>query len=212
MTKYEYKSKSDLDYGTVVSKKRAGSKKWVKNSYDYKIRKRKDGSQYTYGIKTNINGLETETIYSECCGLPLKIRRGKHVTTFTYKDGKGKICFAQTIPLERSPNNFVRKPSRLFVTFRKSEKIKDEVSVTSGHEYKASTVKATSGKNEFSMFSQGNFAGLIDREEEASLIKTMKKASRLSVVAKAKNGRQTKDLYSMMGFTKAYNAAKKNCA
>ena len=71
---------------------------------------------------------------------------------------------------------------------------------------------ATSGKNEFSMFSQGNFAWLIDREEEASLIKTMKKASRLSVSATAINGSQTKDLYSMMGFTKAYNAAKKNCA
>ena len=114
--------------------------------------------------------------------------------------------------MERSPNNFVRKPSRLFVTFRSSEKIKDEISVTSGHEYKSASVTATSGKNEFSMFSQGNFAWLIDREEEASLIKTMKKASRLSVLAKANNGRQTKDLYSMMGFTKAYNAAKKNCA
>ena len=114
--------------------------------------------------------------------------------------------------MERSPNNFVRKPSRLFVTFRKSEKIKDEVSVTSGHEYKSASVTATSGKNEFSMFSQGNFAWLIDREEEANLIKTMKKASRLSILAKANNGRQTKDLYSMMGFTKAYNAAKKNCA
>ena len=40
----------------------------------------------------------------------------------------------------------------------------------------------------------------------------MKKASRLSILAKANNGRQTKDLYSMMGFTKAYNTAKKNCA
>ena len=40
----------------------------------------------------------------------------------------------------------------------------------------------------------------------------MKKASKLSVNAKAKNGSGTKDLYSMMGFTKAYNAAKKSCA
>ena len=45
----------------------------------------------------------------------------------------------------------------------------------------------------------------------ANLIKTMKKASRLSILAKANNGRQTKDLYSMMGFTKAYNTAKKSC-
>ena len=35
---------------------------------------------------------------------------------------------------------------RLFVTFRPSEDIKDEVSITSGHDYKSSTVTASSGK------------------------------------------------------------------
>ena len=34
------------------------------------------------------------------------------------------------------------------------------------------------------MFSKGSFAWLIDTEEEANLIKTMKKASRLSILAK----------------------------
>ena len=123
--------------------------------------------------------------------------------------GKGKICFAQTAPLERSPKTFKREPSRLFVTFRKAEKIKNEISVTSGHMFKPSSVVAKSGKNEFAFFSQGNFAWLIDGEEEFNLIKTMKKASKLSVSAKTTTGSQTKDLYSMMGFTKAYNTAKK---
>ena len=154
-------------------------------------------------------GFLSSTIFAE---EPKRIGKYKNWETFVYSDGKGKVCFAQTIPLERAPKNFKREASRLFVTFRKSEKIKDEVSVTSGHEYKSASVTATSGKNEFSMFSQGNFAWLIDREEEASLIKTMKKASKLSVTATAKNGSQTKDLYSMMGFTKAYNAARKSCA
>ena len=93
-----------------------------------------------------------------------------------------------------------------------SENIKNELSVTSGHIYKQSTVVAKSGKNEFAFFSQGNFAWLIDGEEEYNLIKTMKKASKLSVSAKTNGGDNTKDLYSMMGFTKAYNTAKKSCA
>ena len=42
--------------------------------------------------------------------------------------------------------------SRLFVTFRKKEKIKNEISITSGHIYKQSSVIAKSGKNEFSFF------------------------------------------------------------
>ena len=143
---------------------------------------------------------------------PKSVGKYKNWETFVYTDSKGKVCFAQTIPLERAPKNFKRQPSRLFVTFRKSEKIKNEISVTSGHEYKTASVTAKTGKNEFSFFSQGNFAWLLDGEEEYNLIKTMKKASKLSVNAVAKNGSQTKDLYSMMGFTKAYNAARKSCA
>ena len=143
---------------------------------------------------------------------PKSVGKYKNWETFIYTDGKGKVCFAQTKPLERAPKNFKREPSRLFVTFRKSEKIKNEISVTSGHEYKSASVTAKTGKNEFSFFSQGNFAWLLDGEEEYNLIKTMKKASKLSINATAKNGSKTKDLYSMMGFTKAYNAARKSCA
>ena len=143
---------------------------------------------------------------------PKSIGKYKSWEAFTYNDSKGKICFAQTIPLDRAPKNLKRDPSRLFVTFRKNEKIKNELSVTSGHMYKKSSVIAKSGKNEFLFFSQGNFAWLIDGEEEFNLIKTMKRASKLSVTARTSTGTETKDMYSMMGFTKAYNTARKSCA
>ncbi len=143
---------------------------------------------------------------------PKSIGKYKSWEAFTYNGSDGKICFAQTIPLDRAPKNLKRDPSRLFVTFRKNEKIKNELSVTSGHMYKKSSVMAKSGKNEFLFFSQGNFAWLIDGEEEFNLIKTMKRASKLSVTARTSTGTETKDMYSMMGFTKAYNTARKSCA
>ncbi len=143
---------------------------------------------------------------------PKSIGKYKSWEAFTYNGSNGKICFAQTIPLDRAPKNLKRDPSRLFVTFRKNEKIKNELSVTSGHMYKKSSVMAKSGKNEFLFFSQGNFAWLIDGEEEFNLIKTMKRASKLSVTARTSTGTETKDMYSMMGFTKAYNTARKSCA
>ena len=143
---------------------------------------------------------------------PKSIGKYKSWEAFTYNGSNGKICFAQTIPLDRAPKNLKRDPSRLFVTFRKNEKIKNELSVTSGHMYKKSSVIAKSGKNEFLFFSQGNFAWLIDGEEEFNLIKTMKRDSKLSVTARTSTGTETKDMYSMMGFTKAYNIARKSCA
>jgi YD repeat-containing protein len=87
-TKYKYGAdpkKPDMHYWTEVAKKGFDGK-MVANKYEYEIRARADGSQYTYRIKTKINNITTETIYSECCGLPLKISRGKHVTTFEYND------------------------------------------------------------------------------------------------------------------------------
>ena len=35
---------------------------------------------------------------------------------------------------------------------------------------------------------------------------------KLSVTARTSTGTETKDMYSMMGFTKAYNTARKSCA
>ena len=135
----------------------------------------------------------------------------KNWESFTAETDKGKICFAQTLPTKRAPASVQREKSKLFVTFRPSENIKDEVSITSGHDYKTSSVTAASGKKRYSFFSQKNFAWLLDDQEEKSFIKLMKRASNLIIKARTTKGAETTDHYSMMGFTKAYNAAKKTC-
>ncbi|MAJ85705.1 MAG: hypothetical protein CL687_01860 [Candidatus Pelagibacter sp.] len=142
---------------------------------------------------------------------PVSTGKNKNWESFTFSTDKGKVCFAQSVPIKRSPSSFKRNESRIFVTFRPKENIKDEISITSGHEYKSSSVTARSGKNNFSFFSQKNFAWLLDEREEQKLIKVMKRATDLMVKADSKKGTQSTDHYSMMGFTKAYNTAKKNC-
>ncbi len=142
---------------------------------------------------------------------PKSVGKYKNWQSFTTNTDKGKICFAQSVPSKRGPESFKREDSRIFVTFRPGENITDEVSITSGHLYKPSSVVAKSGKNSFSFFSQEKFAWLLDEREEKKFIKVMKRATNLMVKANAKNGTQTTDHYSMMGFTKAYNTAKKVC-
>ena len=124
-----------------------------------------------------------------------------------------KICFAQSIPIVRAPKKLKRDPSRLFVSFRPSEKIKNEISVTNGYDFKIKApVTAKSGKKSYDMFSKERFAWVVDNKDEIKLITTMKKASRLMIIGNTNKGDQTTDHYSMMGFTKAYNTAKKNCS
>ena len=142
---------------------------------------------------------------------PRSTGKYKNWESFTAETDKGKICFAQTVPTKRAPAAVKRDKSKLFVTFRPSEEIKDEVSLTSGHDYKTSSVTASSGKRRYSFFSQKNFAWLLDDQEEKKFIQLMKKATDIIVKARTTKGAETTDHYSMMGFTKAYNTAKKTC-
>ena len=136
---------------------------------------------------------------------PKSTGKYKNWESFVAETDKGKICFAQTIPTKRAPSAIKRDKSKLFVTFRPTEDIKDEVSITSGHDYKSSTVTASSGKRKYSFFSQKSFAWLLDDQEEKGFIKLMKKATNVIVKARTTKGAETTDHYSMMGFTKAYN-------
>ena len=141
------------------------------------------------------------------------IGKFKDWETFTVTENNNKICFAQSIPILRAPKKFERNPSRLFISFRPTEDIKDEVSATSGYTFqKEKIVKAKTGKKTYDFFSQEEFAWILDTEEEQRFIKAMKKASRVMIIGRTEKGKQTIDHYSLMGFTKAYDTARKNCS
>ena len=141
------------------------------------------------------------------------IGKFKDWESFVLSQEGNKICFAQSTPIVRAPKKLKREPSRLFVSFRPNENIKNEISLTNGYEFKQKApVSAKSGKKSYDLFSKGRFAWVVDNKDEAKLIMTMKKASRLMIIGNTDKGDQTTDHYSMMGFTKAYNTAKKSCS
>ena len=141
------------------------------------------------------------------------IGKFKDWESFVLSQDGNKTCFAQSIPVVRAPKKLKRDPSRLFVSFRPAENIKNEVSVTNGYDFKLKApVTAKSGKKSYDLFSKGQFAWVVDNKDEQKLIVTMEKASRLMIIGNSQKGNQTTDHYSMMGFTKAYNSAKKSCS
>ena len=142
-----------------------------------------------------------------------KILKNKDWETYVVKNESGKICFAQSIPILQAPKTNPRE-ARLFVTFRPNEKISDEISITSGYEYnKKNSITARSGKYKYKFdVSQENFAWIADNKKEKKMIKTMKRGSRIMITGYNQKGSQTIDHYSLLGFTKAYNSAKKSCS
>ena len=151
--------------------------------------------------------------------MPLKAEELKEIGK--YKDwqsmvlveASGTVCFAQSSPVLQAPKKN-KRDARLFVTFRPNEKIKDEISASPGYEFnKNNSVIATSGKNKikFDIIQQG-FAWIADNKIEKKMVKVMKKGSRIMITGYNQQGSQTIDHYSLLGFTKAYNAAKKACS
>tara|TARA_Y100000768_G_scaffold311606_1_gene246205 strand:- start:1421 stop:1927 length:507 start_codon:yes stop_codon:yes gene_type:complete len=142
-----------------------------------------------------------------------QIGKFKDWKTMVIVEPSGTVCFAQSSPVLQAPKSNKRE-ARLFVTFRPSEKIKDEISASPGYDFnKKNTVTATSGKNKikFDIVQQG-FAWIADNKIEKKMVKIMKKGSRIMITGYNQKGSQTIDHYSLLGFTKAYNAAKKACS
>ena len=142
-----------------------------------------------------------------------KMGKFKDWEVMVMSETSGKVCFAQSTPVLQAPKKNNRD-ARLFVTFRPGEKITNEISTTAGYEFnKNNSVLATSGNNKFKFdIKQQGFAWMKSNKKEKLMIKIMKKGSRIMVTGYNEKCSQTIDHYSLLGFTKAYNTAKKACS
>ena len=142
-----------------------------------------------------------------------KMGTHKDWETYIVKSNSGKVCFAQSKPVLQAPKKNIRE-ARLFVSFRPTENITNEISVTSGYTFNnKNSITAISGKNKYKFdIVQESFAWMTSNKLEKKMIKIMQTGSRIMVTAYNQKGSQTIDHYSLLGFTKAYKATKANCS
>ncbi|MDA7796026.1 invasion associated locus B family protein [Candidatus Pelagibacter sp.] len=142
-----------------------------------------------------------------------KIGKFKDWETMVIIEQTGKVCFAQSVPVLQAPKSNLRE-ARMFVSFRPVEKISNEISITGGYEFNSkNSITAKSGKSKYKFdIVQEGFAWIADNKLENKMIKTMKRGSRIMITGYNQKGSQTIDHYSLLGFTKAYNAAKTSCS
>ena len=165
-TKYKYESNPknpEHHYWTTVTKK-SPSGKVSKSRYEYEIKTRPDGSQYTYRIATEINGIGTETIYSECCSLPLKITRGNNTTTFEY-NSKGLLTKKSSTKGDMVQLEYHEK-------FNKITKVTNNKGTTSfDYDGKANLVKARNDKGKQVMLfydHKGRISKMFDKDSKTN--------------------------------------------
>lgn len=101
----------------------------------------------------------------------------------------------------------------LFVFYRPGDKVNGQVTFTGGYPFaKNSTVNVSVGEAEFELFTDGEWAWPATEGDDAKLITAMKRGTEAVLTARSQRGTQTKDTFSLLGFTAAIEDAEKRCA
>jgi YD repeat-containing protein len=87
VTEYSYDRKpAEGLIGIAVAIKTKEGKEVSKSRYDYTTKRKANGEEWTYRLVSTVDGEKTDTIYNECCGLPLIIKKDGEETTFSYNE------------------------------------------------------------------------------------------------------------------------------
>ncbi|OYU41267.1 MAG: hypothetical protein CFE33_04250 [Pseudorhodobacter sp. PARRP1] len=99
----------------------------------------------------------------------------------------------------------------LFVTFRPGAK--GETSFSGGYPFApGSTVKLDVDGTSFDLFADGEWAWPGTSDDDATILAALKKGTTAVLTARSAKGTQTKDSFSLRGFTAAMDEAAKQCA
>lgn len=100
----------------------------------------------------------------------------------------------------------------LFVTYRSEGGGGPEVSFTGGYPFaNGSTVSMEVGSSTFELFTEGEFAWPAP-EDDARIVDAMKRGAEAVLTARSQRGTQTKDSFSLLGFTAAQDDAASRCS
>jgi hypothetical protein len=131
---------------------------------------------------------------------------------YTAQTGRSKICYALSQPQDRLPKNLNRDPAFLFVSFRPAENVKNEVALVLGFAAKENApAEASMGSASYALIAKASNAWLKNPAEEAQAIATMARSGSLTVKMQSARGSSLTDRYSLSGFGKALEHARKEC-
>ena len=101
----------------------------------------------------------------------------------------------------------------LMVFFRPTANVSGQIAFTGGYPFaEGSTVNVNVGGTEFELFTEGEWAWPATPADDAKMITAMKRGADAVLTARSSRGTQTKDTFSLLGFTAAVEDAEKRCS
>ena len=144
---------------------------------------------------------------------PTPINRFSDWLAQTYDDNGKTLCYATSSPKKQAGNFKSRGNPYIAITHAPQSGVRDQVSYIAGYELKPnSDVTLTIGKESFSLsVLQKDRAWAKDSGTDKAMIDAMRKGNSLTIKGTSSRGNEITDTYSLVGFSKAYQAIGTAC-
>ncbi len=136
-----------------------------------------------------------------------------------FQETDPKECFGVSAPKEQlntkdgKPVTVSRGETLLFVFYRPAQGVDGQVTFTGGYPFASgSTVTLEVGGANYQLFTEGDWAWPATPEDDAKIVAAMKRGSEAILTGVSGRGTQTRDTFSLLGFTAAVDEADKRCA
>ena len=101
----------------------------------------------------------------------------------------------------------------LFVSYRPAAEVAGEISFTGGYPFaEGSTVSLQVGEDTFELFTDGEWAWPASAGDDTRIMAALKRGVTAVLSARSSRGTNTKDTFSLLGFTAAAEEAERRCA
>lgn len=135
----------------------------------------------------------------------------KKWTAGTYKSDGGLVCNMWSRP-KASVGKYTKRGEVIaFITHFPDEGVMSQISLELGYPIGPKQISVIVNGKKFAFETEGERAYAKESDSKA-LIEAFRKGSSLLVKSRSKRGTDTKDTFSLSGFTKANNQINKNCA
>ncbi len=132
---------------------------------------------------------------------------------YTANAGGAKICYALSQPRERLPAELRRGAGYIFVSFRPSENISNEIAVVMGFPtQEGQNATGTVDGASFSFVTRGENAWVANAADESRVVDAFVRGRQLELKVTSARGNETTDIYSLSGFTAAMRRAQQECS
>ena len=135
-----------------------------------------------------------------------------------FEDKDPKECWAVSSPKETVNTKdgrvvAVRRGDILLMAFyRPAAGVKGQLTFTGGYPFAPSVpVTLDVDGTVFELFSEGEWAWPASAGDDAKIIASLKRGTKAVLTARSARGTQTKDTFSLLGFTAAVEEAEKRC-